>query len=45
LFVQQPQVLQVQGLQWQPPLVQLQAQAGAAFSMVFSMVVSFAPKR
>jgi hypothetical protein len=35
---QQLQVLQVQGLQWQPPLVQLQVQAESVFS-VFSIVV------
>jgi hypothetical protein len=32
------QFLQVQGLQRQPPLVQLQVQAGVFFSIVFSIV-------
>jgi hypothetical protein len=34
---QQLQFLQLQGLQRQPPLVQLQVQAGAVFSIVFSI--------
>jgi hypothetical protein len=33
------QFLQVHGLQRQPPLVQLQVQAAAFFSLIFSMIV------
>jgi hypothetical protein len=38
--VQQLQFLQVQGLQRQPPFVQLQVQPGALVSIFFSMVWS-----
>lgn len=37
---QQPQFLHVHGLQRQPPLVQLQVDAGAFVSIFLSMVVS-----
>ena len=43
-YHQQPQFSQLQGLQRQPPIVQLQAQADAFFSIVFSIFVSLVPR-
>jgi hypothetical protein len=40
---QQPQFLQAQGLQRQPPFVQLQVQVGAVFS-IFSMSILPCPE-
>ena len=45
LLVQQLQFLQVQGLQRQPPFVQLQVHAVAFVSIFFSIVDSPLPRR